>query len=141
MVLFSFSEDHGQETRSRGEIEVICGFMFSGKSKELIRCSKQAEFARQRVKIYTPTIDTRYSDKNLTSHNCHSIPSTPIDSSTSISLFTSETDMIGVDAVTKVDAICVKCGNSDYLFHQTIKNEKQVLLGEKYESLCPIGYN
>lgn len=143
MVLFPFSEDHGPETRSRGEIKVICGFMFSGKSEELIHCSKQAEFARQGAKIYKPTIDTLYSDKDLTSHDCHSIPSTPIYSSTNISLSTSGTDVIGVDEVTKVDAIYVKCGNSDYLFHPTIKNEKQVLLGEKekYESLRPIGYN
>lgn len=52
MVLFS--EDHIQETRRRGRIEVICGSMFSGKTEELIRRLKRAKFARQRVEIFKP---------------------------------------------------------------------------------------
>ena len=58
MVLFS--EDHIQETKRRGRIEVICGSMFSGKTEELIRRMKRAKFARQRVEIFKPAIDTRY---------------------------------------------------------------------------------
>ena len=54
MVLFS--EDHIQETKRRGRIEVICGSMFSGKTEELIRRLKRAKFARQRVEIYKPAI-------------------------------------------------------------------------------------
>ena len=57
MVLFS--EDHIQETKRRGRIEVICGSMFSGKTEELIRRLKRAKFAKQRVEIYKPAIDTR----------------------------------------------------------------------------------
>lgn len=60
-----FSEDHIQETRRRGRIEVICGSMFSGKTEELIRRLKRAKFARQRVEIFKPAIDTRYSKKKL----------------------------------------------------------------------------
>lgn len=52
-----FSEDHIQETRRRGRIEVICGSMFSGKTEELIRRLKRAKFARQRVEIFKPAID------------------------------------------------------------------------------------
>ena len=89
MVLFS--EDHIQETRRRGRIEVICGSMFSGKTEELIRRMKRAKFARQRVEIFKPAIDTRYSEEDVVSHDSHSIASTPIDSSASILLFTSET--------------------------------------------------
>lgn len=63
MVLFS--EDHIQETRRRGRIEVICGSMFSGKTEELIRRMKRAKFARQRVEIFKPAIDTRYSEGTL----------------------------------------------------------------------------
>ena len=63
MVLFS--EDHIQETRRRGRIEVICGSMFSGKTEELIRRMKRAKFARQRVEIFKPAIDTRYSEGAL----------------------------------------------------------------------------
>lgn len=50
MVLFS--EDHIQETKRRGRIEVICGSMFSGKTEELIRRLKRAKFAKQRVEIF-----------------------------------------------------------------------------------------
>ncbi len=60
-----FSEDHIQETRRRGRIEVICGSMFSGKTEELIRRLKRAKFARQRVEIFKPAIDTRYSEEEV----------------------------------------------------------------------------
>ena len=95
MVLFS--EDHIQETKRRGRIEVICGSMFSGKTEELIRRMKRAKFARQRVEIFKPAIDTRYSEEDVVSHDSHSIASTPIDSSASILLFTSEIDVVGID--------------------------------------------
>ena len=67
MVLFS--EDHIQETKRRGRIEVICGSMFSGKTEELIRRMKRAKFARQRVEIFKPAIDTRYSEEDVVSHD------------------------------------------------------------------------
>ena len=95
MVLFS--EDHIQETRRRGRIEVICGSMFSGKTEELIRRMKRAKFAKQRVEIFKPAIDTRYSEEDVVSHDSHSIASTPIDSSASILLFTSEIEVVGID--------------------------------------------
>ena len=95
MVLFS--EDHIQETKRRGRIEIICGSMFSGKTEELIRRMKRAKFARQRVEIFKPAIDTRYSEEDVVSHDSHSIASTPIDSSASILLFTSEIDVVGID--------------------------------------------
>ena len=75
MVLFS--EDHIQETKRRGRIEVICGSMFSGKTEELIRRLKRAKFAKQRVEIFKPAIDTRYSEADVVSHDSHSIASTP----------------------------------------------------------------
>jgi len=184
MVLFS--EDHIQETKRRGRIEVICGSMFSGKTEELIRRMKRAKFARQRVEIFKPAIDTRYSEEDVVSHDSHSIASTPIDSSASILLFTSEIDVVGIDEaqffdsglidicnqlanngvrviiagldmdfkgnpfgpmpqlcaiadeVSKVHAICVKCGQLASFSHRTVKNDKQVLLGEtaEYEPLC-----
>ncbi len=95
MVLFS--EDHIQETRRRGRIEVICGSMFSGKTEELIRRMKRAKFAKQRVEIFKPAIDTRYSGRrrSLSRQSFHRL--TPIDSSASILLFTSEIDVVGID--------------------------------------------
>ena len=159
-----FSEDHIQETRRRGRIEVICGSMFSGKTEELIRRLKRAKFARQRVEIFKPAIDTRYSEEEVVSHDSNSIASTPIDSSASILLFSSDKDVVIVagldmdfrrvpfgpipallaiaDEVTKVHAICVKCGNLAYATHRITKSEKRVLLGEKadYEPLCRTCY-
>ena len=184
MVLFS--EDHIQETKRRGRIEVICGSMFSGKTEELIRRLKRAKCAKQRVESYKPAIDTRYSETDGLSPEAHSISSTPIDSSASILLFTSEVDVVGIDEaqffddglidvcnqlanngirvivagldmdfrgrpfgpmpglcaiadeVSKVHAICVKCGQLAAFSHRTVKNDKQVLLGEteEYEPLC-----
>jgi len=181
-----FSEDKIQETNRRGRIEVICGSMFSGKTEELIRRLKRAKFAKQRVEIFKPAIDTRYSDVDVVSHEGHSIASTPIDSSASILLFSSEIDVVGIDEaqffdaglvdvcnelanngvrvivagldmdfrgvpfgpmpalcaiadeVSKVHAICVKCGQLANYSHRTVKNDKQVMLGEmaEYEPLC-----
>ena len=91
------SEEHIFQYPGQGRIEVICGSMFSGKTEELIRRLKRAEFAKQRVEIFKPAIDTRYSQDNVVSHDSNSIPSTPVDSSSSILLFTSEIDVVGID--------------------------------------------
>ena len=181
-----FSEDQILETRRRGRIEVICGSMFSGKTEELIRRLKRAQFAKQRVEIYKPAIDIRYSEENVVSHDSNSISSTPIESSASILLFSTDIDVVGIDEaqffdeglvdvcnklanngirviiagldmdykgipfgpipdlcaiadeVSKVHAICVRCGQLAYISHRIVKNEKRVLLGEKdeYEPLC-----
>ncbi|MDY5126366.1 MAG: thymidine kinase [Prevotella sp.] len=174
------------ESHRPGRIEVVCGSMFSGKTEELIRRMRRAEFARQRVEIFKPAIDTRYSEEDVVSHDMHAIPSTPIDSSAQILLLSSEIDVVGIDEaqffdnglvdvcnqlanngvrvivagldmdykgvpfgpipalcaiadeVTKVHAICVKCGNLAYLSHRTVDNDRRVLLGEtaEYEPLC-----
>ena len=92
-----FSEDHIQETKRRGRIEVVCGSMFSGKTEELIRRLRRAQFARLRVEIFKPAIDTRYSEEDVVSHDSHALSSTPIDSSASILLFASEVDVVGID--------------------------------------------
>ena len=81
-----FSEGHKAETCRKGRIEVICGSMFSGKTEELICRLKRATFARQRVEIFKPSIDVRYSEEKVVSHDNNSIPSTPVDSSASILL-------------------------------------------------------
>ena len=91
------TEGYHQQGVRTGVLEVICGSMFSGKTEELIRRMKRAKFARQRVEIFKPAIDTRYSEEDVVSHDSHSIASTPIDSSASILLFTSEIDVVGID--------------------------------------------
>ena len=80
-----------------GRVEVICGSMFSGKTEELIRRMRRAQFARQRVEIFKPSIDVRYSEEDVVSHQGNSILSTPVDSSQSILLLGSESDVIGID--------------------------------------------
>ncbi|MCD8318069.1 MAG: thymidine kinase [Paraprevotella sp.] len=90
------SEGSGELMR-RGRIEVICGSMFSGKTEELIRRLKRAEIARQSVEIFNPSIDTRYAEEDVVSHEGNSIPSTPVDSSASILLMGSDTDVVGID--------------------------------------------
>ena len=69
-----FSENH----KKSGCIEVICGSMFSGKTEELIRRLKRAQFANQKIAIFKPSIDVRYSEVEVVSHDLHSIKSTPI---------------------------------------------------------------
>lgn len=69
-----FSEKHIKS----GCVEVICGSMFSGKTEELIRRLKRAQFANQKIAIFKPTIDQRYSEENVVSHDLHSIKSTPV---------------------------------------------------------------
>ena len=71
--------------------------MFSGKTEELIRRLKRAQFARQKVEIYKPCIDVRYSEDQVVSHDSHSIPSTPIDSPASMLLLSSDVEVVGID--------------------------------------------
>lgn len=174
------------ETHRPGRIEVVCGSMFSGKTEELIRRMKRAKFAKQKVEIFKPAIDTRYSDIDVVSHDKHTITSTPVDSSSSILLLSSDIEVVGIDEaqffdnglvnvcnelanrgvrvivagldmdfkgipfgpmpalcaiaddVTKVHAICVKCGSLAYVSHRLIASDKRVVLGEhsEYEPLC-----
>ena len=76
---------------------MICGSMFSGKTEELIRRLKRAKFAKQKIEIFKPAIDTRYSEEEVVSHDSNSIVSTPLDSSASILLLSSDIDVVGID--------------------------------------------
>ena len=86
-----------ENAKKAGSIEVICGSMFSGKTEELIRRMKRAQFAKQKVEIYKPCIDVRYSEDQVVSHDSHSIPSTPIDSPASMLLLSSDVEVVGID--------------------------------------------
>ena len=93
-----FSERDTQSPHERrGSIEVVCGSMFSGKTEELIRRMKRAQFAKQRVEIFKPSIDVRYSEEDVVSHDHNAIRSTPVDSSGNILLLTSDGDVVGID--------------------------------------------
>lgn len=63
-----FLEHFTQDGKTQGWIEVVCGSMFSGKTEELLRRIKRAKFANQKILLVKPSIDIRYSDKNVVSH-------------------------------------------------------------------------
>jgi thymidine kinase len=81
----------------RGWIEVICGSMFSGKTEELIRRLKRVRIAHLKVEIFKPSIDKRYDETNVVSHDAHIIQSTPIDNSQTILLLAQDVDVVGID--------------------------------------------
>ena len=81
-----------------GWIEVVCGPMFSGKSEELIRRLRRAEIARQRVQIFKPAIDERYSSDHIVSHNSTRIHSVGVSSAAEVEAkLDLRTEVIGID--------------------------------------------
>ncbi|KAA5533330.1 thymidine kinase [Taibaiella lutea] len=169
-----------------GWIEVICGSMFSGKTEELIRRLKRAQIAKQRIEIFKPSVEKRYHETEVVSHDESRIRSTPVTASQNILLLAEDAEVIGIDEaqffdaelpnvaetlaskgvrvivagldmdfqgqpfgpipallakadyITKLHAICVKCGSiANYSFRTSSESEKFVL-GEqdKYEPRC-----
>jgi thymidine kinase len=186
-----FLENNLLSGRKRGSIEVITGSMFSGKTEELIRRLRRAQFAGLKVEIFKPSLDKRYSETRVVSHDEKSIISTPVDNPSAILLLSSDVDVVAIDEaqffdnslvnvcneladsgvrvliagldmnfmgkpfgpmpallsiaefVTKVHAICMRCGNlAQYSFRKS-EDEQVVLLGEKnlYEPLCRDCFN
>jgi thymidine kinase len=91
-----FLENNNSE-RKRGWVEVICGSMFSGKTEELIRRLRRAQFAKQKVEIFKPDVDTRYDELKVVSHSGIEIMSTPVTSSSNILLLATDVDVVGID--------------------------------------------
>lgn len=181
-----FLEKGNHKEIKKGWIEVVCGSMFSGKTEELIRRMKRAKIAKQKIEIFKPKIDTRYSEEEVVSHDESAILSTPVDSPRNILLLANDVEVVGIDEaqffddglvevcnalanrgvrvivagldmdfmgkpfgpipkllataeyVTKVHAICVKCGDLAHYSHRLSQAEQLVLLGETdaYEPLC-----
>ncbi|MDO1512769.1 thymidine kinase [Maribacter confluentis] len=80
-----------------GWIEVIAGSMFSGKTEELIRRLKRAQFAKLKVEIFKPMVDTRYDDEMVVSHDANEIRSTPVPAAANIRILADTCDVIGID--------------------------------------------
>lgn len=80
-----------------GWIEVVTGCMFSGKTEELIRRVRRATIANQKVKIFKPVQDDRYSAEDVVSHNDNAIPSTVVASCRDIILQMDDTEVVGID--------------------------------------------
>ena len=175
-----------KHAEQKGQIEVICGSMFSGKTEELIRRLTRARLARQHVEIFKPKVDTRYDEMHIVSHNDTSIRSTPVSFAGDILLLSGTCDVVGIDEaqffdedivrvvqllanqgkrvilagldmdfegnpfdpmpklmaiaeyVTKVHAICMKCGDLVTFSFRLSALKEKVVLGEKesYEARC-----
>ena len=185
---FENTENHNTKS---GWIEVITGSMFSGKTEELIRRLKRAQYAKQRTEIYKPMIDKRYSEEDVVSHDEKFIRSTPVETAQNILLYANDIDVVGIDEaqffdiglvdvcnslanngirvvvagldmdfqgkpfgpipnllasaeqVTKIHAICLRCGSLAQYSHRKTASKKLVVLGEtdEYEPLCRSCFN
>ena len=107
-----FLERTASRTQRKGWIEVICGSMFSGKTEELIRRLRRAEFAKQKVEIFKPGVDTRYDETNAVSHEGTTIRSTPVPSRSNLLLLAGDIEVVGIDEAQFFDdglpAVCVQ---------------------------------
>ncbi len=92
-----FLENTVNHKEQFGWIEVICGSMFSGKTEELIRRLKRAQFAKQKVEIFKPIVDTRYHEEKVISHDENEIRSTPVPAAANIRLLADDCDVVGID--------------------------------------------
>jgi thymidine kinase len=181
-----FLEKEKNSASRTGWIEVICGSMFSGKTEELIRRLNRARIAKQKVEVFKPTIDTRYDEEDVVSHDEKKTRSIPVQNATQILFYAEDFEVVGIDEaqffgnelvnvcnelaekgkrvlvsgldmdfkgnpfgpmpalmaiaeyVTKVHAVCIRCGNPANYSHRTGSEEKLVVLGETdaYEPLC-----
>ena len=92
-----FLENTVNHKEQFGWIEVICGSMFSGKTEELIRRLKRAKFAKQKVEIFKPSIDIRYNEEMVVSHDSNEIRSSPVPAAANIRLLADGCDVVGID--------------------------------------------
>ncbi len=172
----------------RGWIEVICGSMFSGKTEELIRRLKRVAIANLKTEIFKPSVDVRFDEVKIVSHDENKIQSTPVNNSQTILMLAQDVDVVGIDEaqffddeivkvceqlalkgirvivagldmdykgnpfgqmprllaiadyITKLHAICVKCGNIANVSYRKVSGDAQVMLGEKdiYEPRCRV---
>ena len=148
-----FSENH----KKSGCIEVVCGSMFSGKTEELIRRLRRAQFANQKIAIFKPAIDkvVGVDEAQFFGANLVEVCQTLAERGVRVIVAGLDTDYMGkpfgpmpmlmavAEDVQKVHAICVKCGNLANHSHRLSKSKDLVVLGEKdiYEPLCRECYN
>ncbi|MBK9155908.1 MAG: thymidine kinase [Chloracidobacterium sp.] len=185
---FDNTEDRRKRRQSEsGWVEVIVGSMFSGKSEELIRRLNRASIARQRVQVFKPIIDSRYSIEEIASHSGRKHLSEPVSTSADLKASVKpDTEVVGIDEgqffdtglidvviglansgkrvivagldqdytgkpfepmpqllciaeyITKIHAICVKCGATANFTQRTVESDARVEVGasDKYEARC-----
>ena len=105
--------------KKTGCIEVICGSMFSGKTEELIRRLKRAQFANQKIAVFKPVVDNRYSDVDVVSHDLHSVTSKPISSPLEMLEIADDVQVVGIDEAQFFDSSLVEVC-------KTLANDKRV---------------
>ena len=182
----AIQENQPRILHHKGSIEVICGSMFSGKTEELIRRLKRAQYAKLNIETFKPSLDIRYNETAIVSHDANTINATPVNNAEAILLLLNNAEVVGIDEaqffdgalpavceqlaskgirvivagldmdylgkpfgpmpalmaiaeqVTKVQAVCVQCGQPASHSFRTVKFDTQVLLGEKenYEPRC-----
>lgn len=106
-----FLENTVNHKEQFGWIEVICGSMFSGKTEELIRRLKRAQFAKQRVEIFKPALDVRYHDDKVVSHDANEIRSTAVPAAANIPILADGCDVVGIDEAQFFDDEIVRVCN------------------------------
>lgn len=113
MFLFrmEFLENSSAKGGKRGSVEVITGSMFSGKTEELIRRLRRAQFAGLKVVIFKPALDKRYSETRVVSHDERSIVSTPVHHASAILLLAGDTDVVAIDEAQFFDSSVIEVCN------------------------------
>jgi thymidine kinase len=113
---YKIKEMFSENTKKYGVVEVICGSMFSGKTEELIRRLKRAQFANQKIQIFKPTVDNRFSETDVVSHDLHSFPCTPIKDPERMLKVPDDVEVIGIDEAQFFDdsivEVCQKLADS-----------------------------
>lgn len=113
-----FLENKANRSKNRGWIEVICGSMFSGKTEELLRRIRRAQFANQKIEIFKPAIDTRYDDEAVVSHDATSMMSTAVNNSAEILIYVNmeSVEVVAIDEVQFFDegivSVCNKLADN-----------------------------
>lgn len=107
-----FLESQINHPMQKGSIEVICGSMFSGKTEELLRRLKRAEFAKLKIAVFKPQVDVRYDEGQVVSHDSNTITSNPIQNPTDILNMVTEIEVVAIDEAQFFDneliAVCNK---------------------------------
>jgi thymidine kinase len=108
-----FLETKANRSSKKGWIEVICGSMFSGKTEELLRRIRRAQFAKQKIELFKPAIDKRYAETEMVSHDASAMPSTPVHNAAEILLYVSidSVEVVGIDEIQFFDEGIVEVCN------------------------------
>ena len=112
-----FLESQINNPMQKGSIEIICGSMFSGKTEELLRRLKRAEFAKLKITVFKPQVDKRYDTQKVVSHDDNNIQAIAVDSAKDIlTILTNEAQVVAIDEAQFFDseliAVCTKLANS-----------------------------